>query len=94
MAVSPSVQEYLRQSNVAYSVFRHLPAYSAPEEAAVSHVPGRDWAKSVVCFADGEPIQAVVPADRQVDLERLAELARVAQIRLADEAELDWLYPE
>ena len=26
------------------------------------HVPGRDWAKVVICFVDGEPIQAVVPA--------------------------------
>jgi len=94
MAITPAVQEYLRRSHVAYSVFHHMPAYSAQEEAAVTHVPGRDWAKSVVCFADGEPIQAVVPADRDVDLERLADLARAADIRLAFETELDWLYPE
>jgi len=94
MSVTPSIQEYLRRSNVAYSVFRHMPAYSAQEEAAVAHVPGRDWAKAVVCFADGEPIQAVVPADRDVDLDRLAELARAAEIRLADESELDWLFPD
>ena len=49
MAVTPSVQEYLRRSQIAYSVFHHLPAYSAQEEAAVTHVPGRDWAKAVVC---------------------------------------------
>jgi Ala-tRNA(Pro) deacylase len=94
VAVSPSVQEYLRRSQIAYSVFHHRPAYSAQEEAAVTHVPGRDWAKSVVCFADGEPIQAVVAADREVDLDRLAELAHAAAIRLAFESELDWLYPE
>ena len=41
----------------------------AQEEAAVTHVPGRDWAKAVICFVDGEPIQAVVPADLEVDLE-------------------------
>ena len=94
MAVTPSVQEYLRRSQIAYSVFHHRPAYSAQEEAAVTHVPGRDWAKAVVCFADGEPIQAVVPADRDVDLDRLANLARAADIRLARESELDWLFPE
>ncbi len=94
MAVTPSVQEFLRRSNVPYSVFHHMPAYSAQEEAAVTHVPGRDWAKAVVCFADGEPIQAVVPADRDVDLERLADLARAGDIRLAHESELDWLFPD
>jgi Ala-tRNA(Pro) deacylase len=71
-----------------------MPAYSAQEEAAVTHVPGRHWAKAVVCFADGTPIQAVLPADHDVDLERLADLARAGEIRLADESELDWLFPE
>jgi Ala-tRNA(Pro) deacylase len=47
-----------------------------------------------VCFADGEPIQAVVPADRMVDLERLAMLAGAGTLRLAREDELAWLYPD
>ncbi|HYT75225.1 MAG TPA: YbaK/EbsC family protein [Vicinamibacterales bacterium] len=94
MAVTASVQEFLRRGNVAYTVFQHRPAYSAQEEAAVTHVPGRDWAKAVVCFADGEPIQAVIPADREVDLTRLMEVAGAGDIRLADESELEWLYPD
>jgi Ala-tRNA(Pro) deacylase len=92
--LSATVQEFLRRSNVAYMVFPHTAAYTAQEEAAVTHVPGRDWAKAVVCFADGEPIQAVVPADREVDLEQLAELAGAGSVRLAFERELDWLYPD
>ena len=92
--VSATVQEFLRRGNVAYTVFPHTPAYTAQEEAAVTHVRGRDWAKAVVCFADGEPIQAVLPADREVDLARLAGLARAGEVRLADENELDWLYPD
>jgi Ala-tRNA(Pro) deacylase len=94
MAVTATVQEFLRRGSVAYAVFQHLPAFTAQEEAAVTHVPGRDWAKSVVCFADGEPIQAVVAADLAVDLERLMILAGAEEIRLASEAELDWLYPD
>lgn len=94
MAVIASVQEYLRRANIAYAVFPHRPAYSAQEEAAVAHVPGRDWAKVVVCFADGDPIQAVVPADLHVDLTRLARLAQAGVVRLAREEELDWLFPD
>ena len=92
--VTYTVQEFLRRGNVAYTVFPHAPAFTAQEEAAVTHVPGRNWAKAVVCFADGEPVQAVVPADRDVDLNRLAVLARAHEVRLADEAELRWLYPD
>jgi Ala-tRNA(Pro) deacylase len=94
MAVVPSVQEFLRRANVPYSVVPHARAYTAQEEAAVTHVPGRDWAKAVVCFVDGEPIQAVVPADLEVDLDRLAVVARATSIRLAEEHELRWLYPD
>jgi Ala-tRNA(Pro) deacylase len=92
--VALTVQEFLRRGNVAYTVFQHAPAFTAQEEAAVTHVPGRNWAKPVVCFADGEPIQAVVPADREVDLDRLAAVARAQVVRLADESELAWLYPD
>lgn len=62
--VTFTLQEFLRRRNVPYTVFPHTPAFTAQEEAAATHVPGRNWAKTVVCFADGEPIQAVVPADR------------------------------
>lgn len=94
MAVTELVQEYLRQANVAYSVFPHAPAYTAQEEASVTHIPGRDWAKSVVFFADGEPIQAVVPADLVIDLEQLLLLTGAERLRLATEEELAALYPD
>ena len=94
MAVTASVQEFLRTANVAYTVFPHLPAYTAQEEAAVTHVPGRDWAKAVICFADHQPIQAVVPADLTVNLERLLMLVGAETIRLAREDELGWLFPD
>jgi len=94
MSVVPTVQEFLRRANVPYTVFPHVRAYTAQEEAAVTHVPGRAWAKAVICFADGEPIQAVVPADLVVDLDRLAVVSGATSIRLADEEELRWLYPD
>ena len=40
MAVTASVQEFLRRSNVAYSVFRHVPAYSAQRDGTPGNPPG------------------------------------------------------
>lgn len=94
MAVTEVVQEFLRQANVAYSVFPHAPAFTAQEEAAVTHISGRDWAKPVVFFADGEPIMAVVPADLVIDVEQLLLLTGAEKIRLATEEELEGLYPD
>ena len=66
-----AIHEFLRDAHVAYTVVPHRPAYTAQEEAAAVHVPGRDWAKVVICFVDGEPIQAVLPAPLVVNLDRL-----------------------
>jgi len=88
------IHEFLHDARVPYTVVPHPPAYSAQEEAAAMHVPGRDWAKVVVCFVDGRAIQAVLPATLAVDLDRLAALARGEIIRLAREDELGDLFPD
>jgi Ala-tRNA(Pro) deacylase len=93
MSVSPAIQEFLRRADVAYTVLPHPRAYTARQEAAAVAVPERLWAKVVTCFADGEPIQAVVPADCEVDFEKLADVIG-AHVRMATEDELEWLYPD
>ena len=87
------IHEFLRDARVPYSVLPHRPAFTAQEEAAATHVPGRDWAKVVVCFVDGEPIEAVLPAPTVVDLNRLLDLTGGSRIRLAQEDELRRLFP-
>ncbi len=94
MAVSPSIQEYLRRSDVEYTVFPHSRAYTAAEEAALSAVPERNWAKVVICFVDEDPVQAVVPADCDVDFHRLARLMNARDVRMATEDELEWMFPD
>ena len=94
MSVSPTIQEFLRQAEVGYTVFPHPRAYTAKQEAAAAAVPQHNWAKVVTCFADGEPLQAVLPADYDVDFDRLAKVVGVPQVRMATEDELDWLYPD
>jgi Ala-tRNA(Pro) deacylase len=89
-----TIQEFLRSAHIPYTVVPHRPAFTAQEEAAATHVPGRDWAKVVACFIDGEPVEAVVPAPAVVNLDRLLELAGGREIRVADEGELQRLFPD
>lgn len=93
MPRTAAIHEFLREAHVPYVVVPHRPAFTAQAEAAATHVPGYDWAKVVVCFVDGEPIEAVVPAPSMVDLDRLLELAGGNEIRLAEEWELPRLFP-
>ena len=94
MPVRPTVQEFLRVADVAYTVLPHHRAHTARQEAAAALIPASNWAKVVIAFADGEPVQAVVPADCDVDFKQLAALIGVAHVRMATEDELDWLYPD
>ena len=93
MAIPASIERYLKDHHVAFTPILHPPAYTAQEEAAATHTPGRSWAKTVVCIADGVPILAVLPADRDVDEQGLAEVACVQSVRLAREVEFAALYP-
>lgn len=93
MPVPLDVQEFLVQSGQPFECFQHPRAFTAQEEAAVAHVPGRRWAKAVVCVLDTEPVLAVAPADRLIDLEQLRQVAGAETARLANEREFARLYP-
>src|SRR5574340_511110 len=94
MAIAPPIREFLNGEDVSYVAFTHPLAYTAQEEAARAHVPGWEWAKIVVCFADDEPVQAVLPAPMAVALGRLRALAHASTLRLAREDEVASLYPD
>jgi len=89
-----SIEEFLRKAGVDFQLVPHPPAFTAQEEAAKAHVPGRDWAKVVICFADRQPIEAVLPAPYLVDFEKLRMLAHAGEIRLAREHEFKGLFPD
>jgi Ala-tRNA(Pro) deacylase len=94
MSATSAIHEFLRQAHVPYSIVPHRPGGTAQEDAAATHIPGRNWAKVVICIADGEPIEAVIPAPAVVNLDRLLELTGGRTIRVADEEELRQLFPD
>jgi Ala-tRNA(Pro) deacylase len=94
MAIPASISSYLERNGVKFSVVEHPVAYTAQEEAAASHVPGREWAKAVVCMVDDKPTLAVLPADQVVDLDRFRAVCGASSVRLASEAELRPLYSD
>jgi Ala-tRNA(Pro) deacylase len=87
------IYDFLRVAHVPYTIVPHRPAFTAQEDAVATHVPGSGWAKVVVCFIDGEPVEAVVPAPSFVNLDQLLELAGGHSIRVAEEGDLGRLFP-
>jgi len=88
------VDDFLKKARIPFTVFHHPQAFTAQHEAALSHISGKSWAKTVVCLADGEPILAVLPAHLMVDLVLLRTLAGVATLRLALEREFADEWPD
>ena len=86
--------EFLDRNAVHYVHTRHANAYRARELARAEHVPPSAVAKSVVFCADKSYGIALMPADRALDLEELAEHLGVSKIRLATESEVVKLAPD
>src|SRR5947209_9038965 len=89
-----AISKYLDRHRARYSLLTHPTAYTAQEEAAAAHVHGREWAKTVVCFADDQSILAVVPAPFAVDLNRLQQMTGACSVRLAEEQEFVSLFQD
>jgi prolyl-tRNA editing enzyme YbaK/EbsC (Cys-tRNA(Pro) deacylase) len=95
MSISHPIALYLNREHAVYSTLAHERAFTAQREAAVTRVPGRHWAKSVVCIVDeAEPVLAVVPADLIVNMKALLRLTSGRRVRLATEDEVESLFPE
>lgn len=92
--IPASISDYLDRNRARYSLLSHATAYTAQEEAAATHTPGDEWAKTVVCIADEQPVLAVLPATCSVDLDRLRSALHAGAIRLAREAEFAGLYQD
>jgi Ala-tRNA(Pro) deacylase len=87
------LDEFLKNAHIPFTPLHHPPAFSAERGAALCHVPGRSWAKTVICLAGDEPVAAVVPAHLRVDLEQLRTLAGAVTMRLAREEEIAGICP-
>jgi len=94
MTIAARIEEYLEEAGVQFEVIDHPPAFTAQEEAAASHVPGRQWAKTVEVLLDGRPVICAVPATRRLDLEKLRAATGAENARLAREGELPGLFPD
>jgi len=62
MGLPARLADVLKREKMPYTVFRHPPAYTALEQAQISHIRGRCAANVVICMADDQPVQAIVPA--------------------------------
>ena len=87
------LKELLDRNGVHYETVVHLPAYTAQGIAAVTHISGKELAKSVMVKLDGALAMAVLPASHRIDLRRLQAASGARVAALASEAEFKDAFP-
>lgn len=94
MAIAMTLQDYLDEMGVDYSVCTHAPTGSTSQTAMVANIPGEKLAKSVMLEDDdGHYRLAVVPSNRLVDLEKL-HIRYSTTITLTPEEKLGELFDD
>lgn len=88
------VIEYLDKMHAKFQVSHHIPAFTAQEMAAYEHVPGLHVAKTVIINVDGQYAMCVLPACFMVDMQILTDQLGAKEVRLADESEMEKLFPD
>jgi Ala-tRNA(Pro) deacylase len=88
------LESVLEDQRIRYEKHMHTPTYTAQRLADVEHISGYLVAKPVVVrTAKGFAI-CVLPAPKQIDLERVRELLGDPDVRLASESEMAELFPD
>jgi Ala-tRNA(Pro) deacylase len=78
---------YLDTHKVPYIVITHSPAYTAQGIAGLTHISGKELAKTVIVKLDEKIVMAVLPANFHVDLAALKRASKARSVALASEEE-------
>ena len=93
MEIPKHLIDCLNENKVRYEILRHPEAVTAQRLAQAEHVKGRHHAKVVMLKSGGQHLMAVLPADHQIDLEKV-EKAIGKSASLDKEQEFKSLFPD
>ena len=88
------LKEFLDSNKVKYITISHSTAYTAQEIAALTKIPAKELAKTVMVKLDGKMAMAVLPASYKVNFNYLKKRAGVKKVELATEKEFKEMFPE
>src|SRR6476469_4208966 len=88
------LKEFLDSHNIKYVVISHSVAYTAQGVAALTHISGKELAKTVIVNIDGALAMALLPASSHVDRSQLRAAASAKNVALASEEECKERFPD
>ena len=88
------LKEFLEAQHINYTSIPHSTAYTAQGIAALTHISGKELAKTVMVKLDEKLTMAVLPASKAVDLEMLRLAVGAKGAALASEREFREKFPD
>ncbi len=88
------LKQLLDREKVNYASIPHSLGYTAQGIAALTHISGKEIAKTVIVKLDDGLAMAVLPASRTVDVGLLKKASGATEVRLASEAEFKARFPD
>lgn len=88
------LKEFLDAQHIEYTSIPHSTAYTAQGIAAVTHISGKEIAKTVMVKVDDQMVMAVLPASKTVDLDLLKDATGTRYATLASEREFREKFPD
>ncbi|HXZ34247.1 MAG TPA: YbaK/EbsC family protein [Terriglobales bacterium] len=88
------LKEFLDEHRIKYVVISHSIAYTANGIAALTHIPGKELAKTVIVKIDNALAMAVVSASQHVDLAQLKTATGAQAVEIATEDEFKDRFPD
>ena len=89
-----ALRDLLERRGAHFEVLHHPPAYSGTEEAQLTGLPAASVVKAIVLDSGGRHALAVLPANRDLDMNRLKAAMGDSHVHLATEAEITQDLPQ
>ncbi|MCK5601113.1 YbaK/EbsC family protein [Candidatus Pacearchaeota archaeon] len=89
-----NLKDFLDEKSIRYTCISHSPAYTAQGIAAITHISGKEIAKTVMIKINGTMEMVVLPASHKVDLDLMKAAASTTNVELAHEEEFKDAFPD
>ena len=86
--------QYLNKTGVPFELLTHVPAFSAHDVAAATHIPDSESAKTIIIRADDSKWMVVLPADHRLNENMVRHALGAKHIHFVQEEELISLFPD
>ena len=92
--LSQNLKDCLENNHVPYTNTQHRLAYSARPTEKCTHIPGKEFTKTILLKVDGKMTMAVIPALRKLDINKLQKNLGADSVEMISENETRDRFPE